>query len=284
MGGALLFAGLYAIAAWRTHPLPDHPYFDRAGMEVIAHRGGGGLWPENTLEGFQRAVHLSVDVLEMDIRSTKDSVLVVIHDATVDRTTDGRGNVRDFALTELKRLDAGYRWTQDEGQTFPFRGKGITIPTLSEVFDAFPNARLNIEIKHTDSGVVQPVGDLIRQHNMVSRVMVACFDSNTLQQFRTQYPEIATSAGLAEGLTFYLLSRLHLGAAYRPNAEALQLPKEMGPLNGLHPAFLSAARAHNIKIHVWTINDTTTMRSLINLYVDGIMTIYPDRLLKLLAR
>lgn len=105
---------------------------------VFAHRGGGGLIPENTLEAFVYSARMGVDVLELDVHATKDGALVVLHDASVDRTTDGRGRVNELTLDEIKKLDAGYLFSADGNQTFPFRGRGVTVPTLSEIFDALP--------------------------------------------------------------------------------------------------------------------------------------------------
>lgn len=284
LGFVLLLVGLYIVMAVWTQPAADHPFFLHKGVDVIAHRGGWGLWPENTVFGFQKAVDMGVDLLEMDIRSTKDGVLVVTHDAKVDRTTDGTGAVQDFTLSELQALDAGYRWTADDGQTFPYRGQGVKIPTLREVFETFPQVRMSIEIKQTAPDMTVPFGELIHRYGMETRVLVACFDSETLQTFRTLYPEVATSAGLSNGLIFYVLSRLHLSAAYRPDAEAFQVPLHFGPLDGVHPTFLSAVRAQNMKVQVWTIRDEATMQTVIDLGVDGVISPYPDRLLRVLGR
>ena len=283
-GLILTLTTIYLIATYLTEPAQTHPFFSQSEtpIEVIAHRGGHGLWPENTLYGFTQAIELGVDILEMDVRSTKDSILVICHDSSVDRTTNGKGQVRDFKLKELQTLDAGYTWTNDEGQTHPYRNKNITIPTLAEVFTTLPNTRMIIEIKQTEPDITTAFGTLIRQHNMTNNVLVACFDSSTLRTFREQFPEIATSAGLTEGLAFYALSRLGLSAAYCPNTQALQIPQRLGPFNTTHPAFLNAARNHNLKIHYWTVNNPQTMQTLINLDVDGIITIYPDRLIQLL--
>ena len=280
----LILTITYFAAAYFTQPAKDHPYFAQSKnrVEVIAHRGGHGLWPESTLYGFQQSLKLGADILEMDVRSTKDSVLVILHDGAVDRTTNGKGMVRDFTVKELKTLDAGYTWTNDDGKTYPYRNKNITIPTLTEVFETFPNNRLIIEIKQTEPDITTAFGNLIRQHNMTNHVLVASFDSSTLKNFRKQFPKIATSAGLTEGLMLYALSRVGLSDAYRPNAQALQIPKKLGPLNTTHPAYLSAARNHNLKIHYWTVNNPTAMQTFIDLNVNGIITIYPDRLIQLL--
>ncbi|HEX7955748.1 MAG TPA: glycerophosphodiester phosphodiesterase family protein, partial [Pyrinomonadaceae bacterium] len=129
-------------------PVPEHQYFsqDRPDSPLaIAHRGGAGLWPENTLHAFEHAAALGVDVIETDVRATADGEIVVFHDERVERTTDGAGEVRALTLADLKRLDAAHRWSPDGGRTYPLRGRGVTVPTLGEVFAALPEMRFNIE-------------------------------------------------------------------------------------------------------------------------------------------
>ena len=111
---------------------------------VIAHQGGDGLWPSDTMYAFQRAVAMGVDMLEMDLHVTADGQFVLMHDETVDRTTDGIGRLEDMTLAQVKALDAGYRWTADGGQTYPYRGQGITVATVEELFQAFPDMPMNI--------------------------------------------------------------------------------------------------------------------------------------------
>jgi len=160
VGFALIIAGAYALLYYLAEPIADHKYFNPDGFMVIAHRGGRSLGPESTLFTFQRAADLGVDVLEIDILSTKNGKLVVIHDDTVNRTTDGKGTVANFTLAELKKLDAGFRWSPDSGRTYPMRGKGLTVPSLAEVFTAFPKIHINIEIK---DGQIRIKGDFGRK-------------------------------------------------------------------------------------------------------------------------
>ena len=279
----LLIVVCIVLTIW-TEPMADHPFFKKNGIEVIAHRGGWRLWPENTLYAFRHAVDLGVDMLEMDIRSTKDGHLVVFHDEKMDRTTNGTGRVNDFTLAELKALDAGYKWSPDKGETFPFRGQGIVIPTLVEVFETFPQTRMSIEIKQMEPDIVEVFGELIRQYGMQDRVLVACFDRGTLRRFRTRFTEVATSSSLTEGLLFYVLCWLHLGAVYHPNVEVLQFPLKFGPLDGKHPRVLAAVHKHNIQVQIWTVDNEADMRMLVARGVDGIITRRPDRLLRVLGR
>jgi glycerophosphoryl diester phosphodiesterase len=267
-------------------PVQEHAYFraDAGRPLVIAHRGGAGLWPENTLYAFERAVALGIDVMETDVRATADGELVVLHDELVDRTTDGSGPVSAMTLAELKRLDAAYRFSTDGGRSFPLRGTGVTVPTLREVFEALPRMRLNIEPKQGAPSLAVPLCRLIREHDMTERVMVASFSGATLQEFRRECPEVATSAATGEVAHFLALQEAGLASSYSPVMQALQVPERSGVLRVLTRDFVEAAHGRNLRVHVWTINDEAEMRRLILMDVDGIMTDYPDRLLKVIGR
>ena len=286
LGVLAVLAAAYAIAALLARPAAEYPFFAQFEQRplVMAHRGGRALWPENTLYAFERAVELGVDVLEMDIHTTADGVPVVMHDDTVDRTTDGSGPVQSFTLDELKSLDAGYAWTPDDGQTFPYRGQGITVPTVDEVFAAFPDVPLNIEIKQEEPSMVASFCQLIRDHGLVDRVLVASFHEETIDEFRALCPEVATSTSTSETVTLFVLSRLFLEATYGAPAEAAQVPEYRSGLHVLAPRFVDAAHNCNLEVHAWTINEEEDMQRMISLGVDGIITDYPDRLLNLLDR
>ncbi len=256
-------------------PRPSRPALAHPPL-LFAHRGGAALWPENTLFAFQHAADLEVDVLEMDVHLTADDNLVVIHDATVDRTTDGSGRVRDMTVAQLKQLDAGYRFTPDDGATYPYRGQGITIPTLDEVLAAFPQARLNIEIKDDDIHAAQLLGRKIQAHGAQDRVIVASFHQDPVRAFRHQWPQVATSASKNEIRAFYLLSTLHLWRFHRPHADAYQVPQRWGAAHFDQAAFIEHAHKLNQQVHFWTIDDAETMRQLLKLGADGIMTDRPD--------
>jgi len=251
---------------------------------VIAHRGGAGIAPENTLFAFKRSVELGVDILELDIRSTVDGELVVFHDATVNRTTDGTGVVAAMTFDEIKKLDAGFRWTNDGGKTFPFRGKDIKIPTLREVFEAFPAVKINIEPKHNMPSPVKPLCDLIKEFNRTDKVIVGTFQDEVLQDFRQTCKGVATSASPSEVSFFLAKYKLGLSASYSPEMQVLQIPEKLGSLQIVTEDYIKAAHERNLDIHVWTIDDIADMKRLIAIKVDGIMTNYPDRLLELLNK
>jgi len=266
--------------------VPEHNYFKRdAGrVLVIAHRGGAGLWPENTLYAFERAAALGVDVIETDLRATADGELVIFHDEHVGRTTGGSGRVSALTLAELKKLDAAFNWSPDGGKTFPLRGRGVTVPTLREVFAAFPHMRFNIEPKQAEPPLAAPLCRVIREQGMADKVLVGAFSGPTLGQFRGECPEVATSASTGEVLSFITMQGAGLDNAYGPPMQALQVPVRAGALRVLTRDFVEAAHGRNLRVHAWTVNTEEEMRSLIDLGVDGIMTDYPETLLKLLNR
>lgn len=267
-------------------PAPEHPYFtaERPAVMVIAHQGGNHLWPDNTLFAFENAIDLGVDVLEMDLHITSDDVLVIIHDETVDRTTDGSGEVEQMTLAEIKALDAAYRWTRDEGTTYPHREQGISIPTLEEVFQAFPGQRMTIEIKKTERSMAAPFCAMIRKYNIQERVLVASFHDERMAEFRAECPEVATSSARQETTIFVLLTKAWLGGLFSPEFHSLQVPKESSGITVMTPGFVQAAHARNLKVEPWTINDPEQMKLYIEWGVDGMITDRPDLLLEILGR
>jgi glycerophosphoryl diester phosphodiesterase len=248
---------------------------------VFAHRGGGGIYPENTLEAFRYSAEMKVDVLELDIHATSDGKIVVLHDSSVDRTTDGSGKVKEMTLAELKKLDAGYQFSTDDGQTFPFRGKNITIPTLEEIFNNFPQMTFNIEPKQAEPSIIIPFCRLLREKKKTDKVMVGSFNQTVIDEFRRECPEVATSASPSEVSEFLAYQKSGLSGSYTPVMQALQVPEQIGGVQIVTQDFVESAHKLNLQIHVWTINETIDMQRLIDLGVDGIMTDYPDKLLEL---
>lgn len=257
---------------------PGHPYFAGAPL-LIAHRGGSALAPENTLEAFRRALEWwRADLLEIDVQPTADGEAVVLHDATVDRTTDGTGPVAELRLAELRRLDAGYRFTPDGGRTFPLRGKGIGIATLEETLRAFPDARVNVEIK--DARAQRSVRETVHDLRAARRVLIAAGRRADRSLFR-DHPG-PTSASAEEMKSFYLLHLARAGRFWRPRTDAFQMPERYAGRQVLTPRFLRELHARNLAVHVWTVNDEADMRRLLALGVDGIVTDRPDVLARVL--
>jgi glycerophosphoryl diester phosphodiesterase len=253
------------------------------GVMVVAHRGARSVAPENTLASFQVALEHGAHLLEMDVWRTRDGEVVVVHDDTVDRTTNGSGRVADMTLAEIQTLDAGYRFTPDGGRTHPWRGRGVTIPTLAQVLAAFPEAAVLVEIKDTTPAMPEAVLAVIDAAGARRRVMIASFDDAVVRRVRELAPEIPTSYAQGEVLRLVILQRLGLAAFVRPAAEALQVPEWHGLLRVANPGFARLARRQGIAFHVWTINDEEAMYRVIGLGANGVITAYPDRLRRVLA-
>lgn len=257
------------------------------------HRGARGLAPENTMAGFRRAAAIGVDVLELDVRLTRDGEVVVLHDASVDRTTDWRGPapgwVAGLTFAQLADLDAGHAFTPDGGLTFPFRGRGVRIPRLAEVLEAFPDHLVTVELKRgTPPEVVDRTIAIVRER-AAARVIMASEEHALLQAVRRRAPELVTSFSGREVRDFYLLSRVCLATLLcRSPGRVLQMPlwsdhdRDRG-LRLVQPGLLCAAHAQGRLVHVWTVNDPATMRELIDLGVDGITTDRPDLLVEVLG-
>ncbi|WP_163834811.1 glycerophosphodiester phosphodiesterase [Spartinivicinus ruber] len=281
---SILAIGGYWVLKATAKSAPHYPvYDDLPTPAVIAHRGGRGLWPENTLYAFQKAVKLGVDMLELDIRQTKDGQLVVLHDEYVDRTTNGEGPINSFTLAEAKKLDAGFNWTKDN-KSFPFRGKDIVIPTFQEVLENFPAQKMIVEIKQAQPAIERAVCQAIQAAKKEDHIIIGSFYPEVLKRFRQVCPEIATSASPNEVKLLFAAERLGLTDLLSPAASALQIPKQDGKIEVATPSFIRAAHDRMLQVQVWTINDPDMMLSLIANGADGIITDYPDRLLNLMRK
>ena len=262
----------------RGESRPGHRYLAGAPL-VIAHRGGSKLAPENTAYAYRRALDWwRADLLEIDVQPTRDGDALVIHDPTVDRTTDGSGPVASFTVAELKRLDAGYRFTPDGGESFPLRGKGVGLSTLREVLTEFPHARVNVEIK--DGRAQQAVWDTVHDLHAVHRVLIAAGDRNHRSRFHA-YPG-PVSAGKQDALAFYGLHLARAARLWTPTVDAFQIPEIFGGRQVVDRRMVDALHALNVALHVWTIDEEADMRRLLASGVDGLVTDRPDRLARVL--
>ncbi|WPC05844.1 glycerophosphodiester phosphodiesterase [Pseudomonas benzenivorans] len=251
---------------------------------VIAHRGGKGLWPENSLFAFERASALGVDMLEMDLHLSSDGELVVIHDSTLERTTDGQGPVAAQSLAQLQALDAGYRWTADGGESHPYRGQGIRIPSFAEVLERFPDKPKVVEIKVPDVGMEAQLCAMLQAHGQRDLVLVGSFYERSLQLFREHCPGVATSAGPGSVRLLVALDWLGLGGVLSPSYQALQIPERHSGLPIASAGLLHTARERGLNVQLWTINEQPAMRRLLDMGAQGLITDYPDRALQLLGR
>ena len=257
---------------------------DKPGVLVIAHQGGDDLWPGNTIYAFQQAIDMGVDVIETDIRQTKDGIIVVSHDADVDGKSNGSGLVTEMTLGELQELDAGYNWSMDGGETFPYRGKGITYPSLEEVFITFPTMRFNIDMKQIDPPIYENLCDLIRKFDMEQNVIAASFSHENIAAFRKICPEVTTSGDESETRIFVFMNFAYLGPIFSPDFKVFQVPTESSGIVILTPHFVRAAHQRNLRVDAWTIDDPDEMERLISMGVDGIISDRPDLLMNVLGR
>lgn len=257
---------------------PGHPYLAGAPL-LVAHRGGARLAPENTLAAFRPAVEeWGADMLELDVRLSRDGHVMVIHDATVDRTTDATGRVSDYTRDELQAMDAGYRFLDLKGEP-SFRGVGVTIPTLDELLGTCPDVWLNIEAK--EAAVAGPLVDLVRRHEATHRVLVAA--EHEANRASARGYEGPWGASRRHCILFWLTHRLPAGGPYTPPADALQIPERWKGVRVLTPRFVREAQRRNIPVHVWTVDDPADMHRLLDWGVDAIQTDRPDLLSEILV-
>lgn len=286
---AILAASAYVVAWALGSPRPTRSYYDgflAAGPHVHAHAGGDHLWPGNTMIAFRGAAELGVDVLELDTQITADGVIVVIHDDTVDRTTNGSGRVDAMTLEQIQALDAAWNWREPDGVFgfSPWREQGVIVPTLREVLEEFPHLGVNIDMKSDDPRVPAATCDLIRETGREHSVMVASFVQSNLREFRRLCPEVATSAGPDEVRDFLIMSVLGLGRTTSPAADAFQVPVSRDGIPVVIWPLVRSLAERNVILDVWTINDEAEMRRLFDLGVNGIITDRPDIALRLLGR
>ncbi len=262
----------------------DKIIFDLGRPLIMAHRGDSASTPENTMLSMERAVEVGVDILETDVRMTSDGQLVLFHDDTLERTTGVTGRISDYTLEELKQIDVGSLFTPDGGLTYPFRGKGLTIVTLREAFERFPDMRFNLDIKDMDRRAAEALAEIINEYDMSGSVIVGSFHDAQIQRFRRLMPDVATAAAPSEVTKFLfgVKSRLLPVVVRRCPYRAFQVPVRYGRISVVDRRFVSEAHKRMVAVHVWTINDRETMEHLIQLGVDGIFTDNPRLLRSLL--
>ncbi|HUZ09928.1 MAG TPA: glycerophosphodiester phosphodiesterase [Acidimicrobiales bacterium] len=273
----------------------DNPWLQR---RVVAYAHQGGAWesPSSTLFAIGRALAAGATAIELDVHATADGELVVCHDATVDRTTDGTGAIADLTLARLRELDNAYWFMPGADATaggarddYPYRGRApddrdFGIATLREVLERFPGVVLNLDIKRT-APLVAPyesaLADLLALFDRTDDVIVASFLDAASDAFAARAPGVHTSAGAVATTAFWQAVQ----AGTEPPATrsvALQVPERQGDLVVVDDRFVQAAHRRGLAVHVWTANDTASMQRLLELGVDGIMTDVPSRLVPVL--
>ncbi len=241
---------------------------------VFAHRGGAALGPENTMPAFARGMAAGADGIECDVRQSADGVPVVIHDATLDRTTDRRGPVAALTVAELAAVDATCRFQSSVDPTVQTPRAGI-VP-LAEVLHTFPDARVIVEVKDDSVALAQAVVDVVRRAGAVERVCVGSFHRQVVRAVRAHAPEIATSASEPEARALLFRSHLRWPALTRARFAALQVPEAAGRLRVTSPAFVRQVHREGCVVQVWTVDRPEDVRRLFDWGVDGVITDRPD--------
>jgi glycerophosphoryl diester phosphodiesterase len=260
-----------------------HPFFDLPTPIAIGHRGCAGEVPENTLASFEAGLAAGAAILESDVHLTRDGVPVLIHDDDVGRVSDGSGPVREHSLAELERLDAGYRFASPGGG-HPFRGRGLRIPTLRAALAAFPDARFNLELKEDVPEIAERSVEVVVEAGRQSLTLLTSGEDEIMARLRRHLervdPPIAQGACAGDVLQFV---RAALdGTAPAPGPMALQIPTEHAGRPLVTRELVEHAHAHDVQVHVWTIDDPGEMKRLLDLGVDGIVTDFPGRLVRVI--
>jgi glycerophosphoryl diester phosphodiesterase len=240
---------------------------------IYAHRGGAALRPENTIEAFDHGMACGADGLEFDVHLSKDGVVVIHHDDTLERTTSGRGRVLDLTAAELGRLDACCHFGSGDG--FPFRDRGIGVPTLRDVLRRYPTAQLIVELKVGGAQLARSVVDEVKAAGAIERVSIGSFYPDALEAVRRYEPAIATGAAKEE--TRWALYRSWIGLDIHPSGyREFQVPEWAGMTPIVTRRFVDAAHRAGLPVKVWTVNGADDMRRLLSKGVDGIITDRPD--------
>ncbi|HEX3461259.1 MAG TPA: glycerophosphodiester phosphodiesterase [Acidimicrobiales bacterium] len=279
-------------------PLRPSQGTDWCQRRVIAYAHQGGAWeaPSSTLHAIEAALAAGATGIELDVHATSDGHLVVSHDPTVDRTTNGSGNFADLTLAEVRELDNAYWWAPgadvspglDPG-SYPFRGRApgdrnFGVATLEEVLEEFPGVVLNLDIKQTAPEVVpyeEKLADVLQRYGRGDDVIVASFLDRATDAFSTFAPDIPTSAGTAAVAAFFQAVKAGEDPAPMHHV-ALQVPATHAGMTLVDQSFVDAAHRLGLAVHVWTIEEETEMRRLCDLGVDGIITDVPTVLVRVL--
>jgi glycerophosphoryl diester phosphodiesterase len=250
-----------------------HAFFAAGRPLVFAHRGGAGLAPENTFAAFDRGLAVGADGLECDVRLSRDGQVVVHHDAHLDRTTNLAGPLDAFTAAQLQQADAGHHFRS--GQDFPFRGRGVGVPTLAAMLARYPRCRIIIELKLNTAALAAAVLAVIRAAGARDRVCLGSFGRRVLRAVRGLDPGVATSAAREE--VRWALYRSWIGWPARSVPyDGFQVPELAGRTRVVSPTFVAAAHRLGLGVQVWTVDSPDTARRLVSWGVDAIISDRPD--------
>jgi len=242
---------------------------------VYAHRGGAALRPENTIAAFDHGLALGADGLELDVRLSRDGIAVVHHDATLERTTNGRGAIRNYTADELARLDAGYWFRPDAAVHYPCRGLAGGVPTLREILRRYVDIPLIIELKVNDPELARRTIDDLRSTHSADRAVLGSFYWRVLRAARTYEPAIRTGAAREETRWALYRSWVRWPLGRTPYHE-FQVPERSGRTTIVTPQFIAYARRAALPVKVWTVNSEGDIERLFRWGADAIISDRPD--------
>jgi glycerophosphoryl diester phosphodiesterase len=246
---------------------------------LYAHRGASAERPENTMPAFERAIEIGVDAIETDVHLTRDGHLIVSHDETAQRMTGARLAWADITLDDARLLDAGWGFVAPDGHR-PYAGRGITIPTFSEVLDAFPVHHINVDLK--EPRAIGAMLEVVRKHRAEDRVTIASFHTSTAIAVRRR--GYAGETGLSQGEVATLITLPAMVWRQLPfTGNAAQVPTQHGPLHFDRASFIAKCHAIGLRVDFWVIDDAAEAQRLLDLGADGIMTNDPAAIRPLFA-
>ncbi len=261
------------------------PYLGLPAPWLIAHRGGSLLAPENTLAAFDRALELGADAIETDVRLTRDGAVVAFHDDDTARLLGEGGTIEERTLEELRGLDAGAQFSPDGGASFPYRGKGITVPTLREAFQRYPSMRFNIDAKTNDPALARALAEVVTAAAAEDRVCVGSFFDDQAERLGSLLPRSARFLPQQAATCHFMAARSGAPTGGCPAGYDLaDFPHRLGDLEVVDATLVAYFHRLGIPVHVWTIDEESEMRELLALGVDGIVTDRPDILKRVLGR
>jgi glycerophosphoryl diester phosphodiesterase len=245
---------------------------------VFAHRGGSALRPENTMAAFDHGLSLGADGVELDVHLSRDGVVVVHHDETLDRTTNVQGPIAARSSDELAQVDAGYRFTPDSraaSPTYPFRGRGIGVPRLRDVLERHTSARVIIELKMPEPELARRTIDDVRAAGAIDRVVLGSFHWRALHAARRYEPRIPTGAASEETRWALYRSRVHWPLG-RTKYREFQVPERSGSTVIVTPRFIAHAHRAGLPVRIWTVDDRDDMVRLLRWGADSVISDRPD--------
>lgn len=303
--GILVILGYVALFFVVLPERPDYPFFQGKDRPlIVAYRGGMSLAPENTMVAFQRALDVGADVIHLDLQLTKDGHLVAFHHDTVDQTTDGEGRVVELTLAQLKKLDAAYRFQDIRGH-YIYRNQGITVPTLKEILEAFPQTRFWVDViipeldKEAENGGLLPEVMLegetvetamarllwraIEGQAREDQILVSSVNDRFIEAFQAHAQgKVPVAAGQQERTRFIFFHKLFLDRLYRPRVDVMVLPPAYSMINLEDKRLIEGAHRYNMPLIYWDVTEENVVRNVLKNGADGIVTAKPDLVIRIM--